>query len=197
MMNKILLLSVISILLFCAPVFADYAKGLDAAQKGDFVTALKEWKPLAEQGDDAGAQYGLGVMYSNGHGVIRDYKATVKWYTLAAEQGHVDAQHNLGLMYRKGQDVIQDYKAAFKWYKLAAEQEDAKAQQNLGVMYSNGHGVIQDYTRAHMWWNIAASQGDKYSVKNRDSIAKKMTPSQIEKAQTLARECVAKKYKDC
>ena len=40
----------------------DYAKGLAAAQLGDFVTALKEWQPLAEQGD-ADAQNNLGFMY--------------------------------------------------------------------------------------------------------------------------------------
>jgi TPR repeat protein len=77
-MKKILLLPFISILLFCAPAFADFAKGFDAAQKGDFVTALKEWKPLAEKGD-AGAQYNLGIMYDNGQGVTQDYKAAVKW----------------------------------------------------------------------------------------------------------------------
>jgi len=30
---------------------ADYQKGLDAAKRGDFATALREWTPLAEQGD--------------------------------------------------------------------------------------------------------------------------------------------------
>ena len=30
---------------------ADFDKGLAAAQKGDFATALLEWTPLAEQGD--------------------------------------------------------------------------------------------------------------------------------------------------
>jgi TPR repeat protein len=29
----------------------DFGKGLAAAQSGDFATALKEWRPLAEQGD--------------------------------------------------------------------------------------------------------------------------------------------------
>ena len=43
----------------------DFNKGLTAAQNGDFATALKEWKPLAEQGD-ADAQYNLGVMYRDG-----------------------------------------------------------------------------------------------------------------------------------
>jgi hypothetical protein len=48
-----------------------------------------------------------------------------------------------------------------------------------------------------MWWNIAASSGNKGAVKNRDIVAKQMTPSQLEKAQDLARECVRKKYKGC
>ena len=29
---------------------ADFNKGLAAAQSGDFATALREWRPLAEQG---------------------------------------------------------------------------------------------------------------------------------------------------
>ena len=48
-----------------------------------------------------------------------------------------------------------------------------------------------------MWYNISASNGDEVGGKNRDIIAKQMTPSQIEKAQDLARECVAKNYKGC
>ena len=50
---------------------------------------------------------------------------------------------------------------------------------------------------AHMWWNIAASKGNENAAKNRDMVAEKMTPSQLEKAQDLARECVKKNYKDC
>ena len=50
---------------------------------------------------------------------------------------------------------------------------------------------------AHMWWNLAASQGDENARKYRDIIEKKMFPSQIEKAQDLARECVKKNYKGC
>ena len=94
-------------------------KGLEAAQKGDFATALREWRPLAEQGD-AGAQYNLGVMYRQGQGVPQDYKTAVKWYTLAAEQAIANAQFNLGVMYNNGQGVPQDYIRAHMWWNLAA-----------------------------------------------------------------------------
>jgi hypothetical protein len=100
-------------------------------------------------------------------------------------------------MYQNGQGVPQDDKTAVKWYRLAAEQGNASAQNNLGVMYGNGTGVIQDNVYAHMWWNIAASSGDKDASENRDIVANRMTPSQIETAQRLARECVRKKYKGC
>ena len=84
-----------------------------------------------------------------------------------------------------------------KWYKLAAEQGHASAQTNLGTMYDDGQGVLQDYIRAHMWFNIGASSGDKDASQNRDIVAQRMTPSQIETAQKLARECVKKNYKGC
>jgi len=52
----------------------DFNKGLKAAQSGDFATALKEWRPLAEQGFGfADAQFNLGLMYALGDGVTQDY----------------------------------------------------------------------------------------------------------------------------
>ena len=174
--------------------------GLAAAQRQDFATAFRLWKPLADKGD-ANAQYNLGLMYANGRGVAQDYKEAVKWYRLAAAQGNANAQYNLGVMYDQGNGVAQDYKEAVKWYRLAAAQGDARAQYNLGVMYDNGDGVAQDYTRAHMWFNLAASSltGDdgKRASTNRDNIAKKMTPSQIEKAHDMARKCQASNFQQC
>ena len=76
----------------------DFQKGYAAYQSGDFVTALKEWRPLAEQGN-ADAQNNLGFMYENGNGVLQDFAEAAKWYRLAAEQGLAWGQYNLGLMY--------------------------------------------------------------------------------------------------
>ncbi len=63
---------------------ADFQKGFAAAKRGDFATALREWKPLAGQGN-AEAQSNLDVMYDNGRGVPKDFKTAVKWYRLAVE----------------------------------------------------------------------------------------------------------------
>ena len=175
---------------------ADFNKGHAAYESGDFATALREWRPLAEQGN-ASAQHNLGWMYRKGEGVPQDDKTAVKWYTLTAEQGTASAQFNLGWMYANGKGVSQDYKTAVKWYTLAAEQGTATAQYNLGFMYRKGQGVIKDNVYAHMWGNIAASNGSENGSKLREKVAKTMTTAQIEKAQDLARECVRKEYKGC
>ena len=185
-----------SLLLGVPSYSADFNKGLTAAQSGDFATALKEWKPLAEEGN-AVAQNNLGLMYQNGWGVPQDDKEAVYWYKLAAEQGDAKAQYNLGVMYDVGEGVPQDDKEAVRWYTLAAEQEHAKAQYNLGVMYALGEGVIKDYVYAHMWGNIASMNENDKGETLRGYVAEKMTSSQIEEAQRLARECIKKNYKGC
>jgi TPR repeat protein len=128
----------------------DFDKGLAAAHAGDFVTAVAEWRPLAEQGD-ARAQFNLGAMYSNGDGVPQNYAEAVRWYLLAAEQGYADAQFNLGASYDFGNGVPQDDSEAVRWYRLAAEQGTVLAQRNLGAMYNNGEGVLQDYAEGMKW----------------------------------------------
>ena len=97
---------------------ADFGKGLAAAERGDYVTALREWRPLAEQGH-AKAQFNLGVMYKKGMGVAQDYSQAAKWYRRAAEQGDADAQIKLGLMYGLGDGVVEDYVTAHMWGNIA------------------------------------------------------------------------------
>jgi len=136
----------------------DLEDGFAAARKGDFASALKLWKPLAEHGD-AYAQYNIGMMYANGQGVAQDYKIAAKWYALAAEKGDPDSQYNLGVMYANGIGVVQDYKTAIKLYTLSAEQDFADAQYNLGQLYLEGQGVARDYKTAFKWYILAAKQG--------------------------------------
>ena len=189
------LVALVLSLSLAAPVLAGPYEDADAAYfKGDYTTALRLYRPLAEQGN-ADAQYSLGIMYAKGQGVPQNYAEAVTWYRKAADQGVAQAQHNLGLMYRDGQGVPQDYAQAHKWYRKAADQGDADAQYNLGIMYAKGEGVPQDYVQAHKWWNLAAARYEasetvdrNMAVENRDIVAAKMTPAQIAEAQKLASE---------
>jgi len=182
--------------LFSPVVAQDFQKGFAAYKAGDYATALQEWTPLAEAGDEV-AQYNLALMYDYGEGVPQDYAEAVKWYRLAAEQGHTKAQYNLGFMYRKGEGVPQDYAEAAKWYRLAAEQGVEFAQNSLGIMYEYGQGVLQDNTMAHMWYNIASANGHEKAGGYRDERAGLMTNADISKAQAMARECMNSGYTKC
>ena len=102
---------------------ADFQKGMEAYNNGDFATALKEWKPLAE-GGDTDAQYNLGIMYDEGQGVPQDYQESAKWYTIVAEKGYPEAQRQVALLHYYGNGVPQDYQEAIKILKQSSNQRD-------------------------------------------------------------------------
>ncbi len=75
-LRGVMVLVLALVLAACAPA-GDLETGAEAYDRGDYATALKEWRPLAEQGH-AKAQYNLGVMYDDGEGVAQDYAEAVK-----------------------------------------------------------------------------------------------------------------------
>jgi TPR repeat protein len=152
--------AIVLLLSLAAPVAAGPLEDAYAAHsRGDFATALRLYRPLADQGV-ASAQLKLGLIYDLGQGVPQNHAEAMKWYRLAADQGYASAQHGLGTMYHFGQGVPQNYDEARKWYRLAADQGYASAQSSLGGMYYFGRGVPQDYGEALKWLRLAASQSD-------------------------------------
>ena len=140
--------AIVLLLSLAAPVAAGPFEDATAAyNRGDYATALRLLRPLADQGD-ASAQNNLGLMYDEGQGVPQDYAEALKWYRLAADQGNASAQYNLGVMYATWPGGAAEPRRGVKWYRLAADQGDASAQYNLGFMYAKGQGVPQNYAEA-------------------------------------------------
>lgn len=164
-----------------------YDDGAAAYKRGNYSTALRLWRPLADQGH-AKAQAYLGLMYGHGRGVTLDNLEAVRWFRLAANQGNANAQDSLGLMHANGQGVAQDSTEAMKWFRLAANQGHLGAQSNFSVGYYNGQGVPQDYVEAHKWMNLAGIGGDKDATKKLRIIETKMTREQIAEARRRASE---------
>ena len=193
---KKLLVCIMFVLLGTQMSAQEIDKGYEAYNDGDYATALKEWKPLAEQGY-AFAQYNLGILYEYGNGVPKDYAEAVKWYRLSAEQGYAISQYSLGLMHSNGYGVLKDKAEAVKWWRLSAEQGYVYAQGMLGIMYELGEGVLKDDITAHMWYNIASGNGHKSAGDWRDGRAGFMSASDIKKATAMANKCMANDYKKC
>jgi uncharacterized protein len=117
----------------CIASAADFATGLTAYQKGDYTAAIKEWRPLADQGS-AEAQFNVGLMYVDGHGVPQDYGQAANWFEKAAEQDYAKAQLNLGALYGVGKGVKRDYVQAYKWLNICAAKGDGKCVQQRDLV---------------------------------------------------------------
>jgi len=102
--------------------------------------AIAGWRAAADQGL-ARAQYNLGFMFVEGHGVAQSDEEAFHWVRKAADQGNSQAQCILGNMFSQGRGVTQSDEEAFKWYSKAAEQGLEQAQYNLGVTFRKGRGV--------------------------------------------------------
>ncbi len=147
---------------FVETVSGKYIKGSNFYEQGEHKEAAIWFRKAAEQGH-AQAQSNLGVMYSEGQGVDKDYNEAVKWCRKAADQGYAQAQTNLCIMYSEGKGVEQDYNEAARWCRKASEQGNGQAQAILGIMCSKGQGVEQDTEEAIKWFEKASEQGIDYA----------------------------------
>lgn len=93
--------------------------GNAAMHKHDYAAAVEIFGPLAETGN-AVAQFNLGVLFDEGHGVPQNYLLALKWYTRAASQGLIEAQYLTSYYYRRGRGIQQDTVKAHMWINLAA-----------------------------------------------------------------------------
>jgi TPR repeat protein len=129
------------------------------------------------------AQMFLAKQYFTGDGVPSDYAEAAGWLAKAAEQGFAVARAGLGNMYLEGQGVPQDDVTAYMLFNFALED-----QVNLDV-------VAEEVRNRDAFANISTLLviGD-FDVfveevrKNRDALAKTLTPLEIVQAKRLAEE---------
>ena len=87
-------LLILALALSSAVWAGDYEEGMAAYYAGNYAEAVSKFEKATEQGD-AKAQYSLGWMYDEGHGVKQNDAEAVRWFTKGAEQGDTDAQQAL------------------------------------------------------------------------------------------------------
>lgn len=166
----------------------NFKTGLDAYDRGDFKTALKEWQPLAERGD-ARAQFNLGVIHFNAQSVPHDPIKTVEWYRAAADQGYGPAQAGLAFMYETGQGILQNYIEAYKWSILAARHgvDDGEARKTLAAKMTAGQ--IAEAEQAAAVWRPVIAEATPESRGEADAPATAaLTRDQVREAQRLLNE---------
>ncbi len=133
-----------------------FNNGNEYYEKGDWQSAVAEWKSASEAGKDAWkddafltqspggfdaredahkAEFNLGLVYTKGgHGIVENYQEAAKWYGLAAEGGRREAQFNLGIFYLNGQGVPRNPDKGVEWLKKSARQGLQEAIDTLAEL---------------------------------------------------------------
>ena len=184
-MMRVLFAAVLLAAGLITPALADYDDAIKAYERGDYAAAIRELRPLAEQGN-VDAQAKLGSMYMQGEGVDQDFTTALRWLRLAAAEGDASAESNLGRLYYNGLGVKRDFEEAFRWFLKSANQGYGAAQMALGSLYAHALGVKQDNVRAYMWYQLASIAGEKDAARARDTLGKVMRPGDVAQAQRLA-----------
>ena len=90
--------AVAALIVLSAPAAAQSVEaGVQAWQSGNYEDAIRQWRPLADRGDQD-AQFNLGHAYRLGRGVPQNMNLAEQWYERAARAGHVEAQAMYGLI---------------------------------------------------------------------------------------------------
>ncbi len=171
----------LAVLLFSSAAVsaASLEKGLAAYAQGDYETAMANCQPLADEGN-VEAMFCVGQMYANGFGVAMDDAMAMKWYGQAAGEGHPEALYRLAVMHANGWGVPMNDVPAAGFYRLAAGFGYIPAQSAMGYCYKHGAGVEKDLVKAYMWFAVAAENGDFSSSAERDKVADRLTPEQLQ-----------------
>ena len=117
--------------------WASFDSAMQAWAAGDYRTAARTLKPLADQGDLESC-FNLGLYYFQGLGGDRNFPEAARLFRVAAEGGHVMASNNLGAMYMEGRGVMPNPSEAWFWFATVAHRGDQAA------------GVLRDMAASKM-----------------------------------------------
>lgn len=169
-------------------IVESYNSILGRGQKNSMNDAeVQFWVEKAAEQDHADAHYYLGQAYENNTYIVyKDYQSSGNWEQ-HAEEGPDSSAHTLSLFY-SSHETERNFDKAFEHYKKAAAQGHVKAYERLGVLYRDGNSVPQDFVMAHMWLNLSSAKQNQEARTMMHDLEKKMTPSQINEAQIMARQ---------
>lgn len=148
----------------------------------NYTKAFKEYKKLADKGDDL-AQYKLGCFYYDGKGTVANTTMALNYLKRAANQGNIDACRKIVLHETNAEERLpwllkladngdgeamvalahyyeskKDWTQMKQWLQNACATDNPRAYSDMGDMYYEGKGGKQNYTRAYKYYEVAAAR---------------------------------------
>ena len=161
--------------------FEKLREPLTAAAKLDVVSAMEilgealrkrdpkasfDWLCAAAARGRAHAMAEVGLRYSNGAGVERDFVKATQWFSQARDAGDVSAGTLLAECYLFGKGVNKNEATAIHLLQDAVAANDPRAMDQLGNCYHKGIGVAADDAAAFRQYSAAAKLNYLDSVGN-------------------------------
>lgn len=140
---------------------------------------IPEIKRKARREKDPLSQYILGILYTKGVGMKKNFVQATKWLEKSAKNGNPEAQFKLASHYEICLIKRPFYKRIimrqnpalnnFYWYIKAAKQGHAAAQCTLGEMYLGlrsgyNHEFKTDFREARKWLSQAIQNGFEAAI---------------------------------
>jgi serine/threonine protein kinase/TPR repeat protein len=124
------------------------------------------WLCAAAARGRAHAMAEVGLRYSNGAGVERDFVKAAQWFEQARAGGDVSAGTLLAECYLFGKGVGKNETKAIALLQDAAAAHDPRAMDQLGTCYHKGMGVALDDREAFRFYSAAAKLNYPDSIGN-------------------------------
>ena len=165
------------------PALADLNRGYEAWDRGEYSTAVTEWRDLASRGN-ADAQYNMAQAYRLGRGVEKNTAQAEIFLAKAAAQGHVRAIDTYGLLlFQSGRR-----EEAMPYVISSAERGNPRAQYLLGIGHFNGDLVGKDWVRAYALMTLSNATGFEPAKAGIAQMDDYIPMEQRQQAQVLARQ---------
>ena len=149
----------------------------------DSTQAAVLYRKVAEQGD-AVAQFNLGILYHDGHGVPQD--DTKRQRGGARRQSKATPRRSTTSRICTTRATVCLRTTLKRRFGIARRLSKATLRRNSysEVCTTIGHGVPQDYAEAYFWFDLAAAGEQDLSVSksianNRDEVASHLTPADL------------------
>jgi TPR repeat protein len=128
---------------------ADVMVRVGADTTFDNAKAVEAFKKAADQGLAVG-EYGLGVAYLGGLGIVQDRGQAFAHFQKAADKGNPSARFNLGKLYAAGIGVERDPVQAYRWFSAAAALLSPEEKESQGRYLAERDGLADTMTVAQI-----------------------------------------------
>lgn len=172
-----------------------FARGKRAYDRGDWLKAIFDLRPLAEWGD-VRAMILLGNMYASGNGVNKDPKEAFQLYHRAAVNlsdknmgASLDGMIAIAAMYQTGLGVGVNTRLAIGWFERAARLGSQHGAFFYGIhTFQGSKGTTYDFksnhAEAYKWFRLAATKGPdkklrRAAYQTSEKLAARLPPDKV------------------